>query len=261
MKTIFNRIYSDYLLPNRLDEYEKINQLAMEQGYTFKTTLQFYREAVLEKQPQTNIFIHRHDIDTDVKTARRFFESECKLGIKTSYYFRLNTIDIGLMREIAQYGSEVGYHYEELAQYCKDHKIKSWEIAHSKMPEIRTKFKHNFLDLESKLGFKLHSIASHGDFVNRFLGHPNHELIDENLMRELKIELECYNKEMMQLMDVHLSDKPYPKFYRDQTPREALAAKLNVIYLLTHTRHWHVARWENTKDNVKRMWEGLRYKR
>lgn len=260
MKNFFNRLYSDYMLPNRLGEYEKLNRQIQEQGYVFKTTLDFFNDAVRHHKTQTKVFIHRHDIDTDAKTARRFFESEQKLGIKTSYYFRLNTIDIGLMKEIAAAGHEVGYHYEELAQYCKDHKIKTWDKAKEKMPEIQQRFKENFLTLQSKLGFKINSIASHGDFVNRILGHPNHELIDTKILEELKIQLECYNKDMAACIDVHLSDQPYPKYYRDKTPEDALSDKLNVIYLLTHTRHWHVARVENTTDNIKRMWEGIKFK-
>ena len=128
------------MLPNRLGEYEKLNRQIQEQGYIFKTTLDFFNDAVRLHKTQTKVFIHRHDIDTDAKTARRFFESEQKLGIKTSYYFRLNTIDIGLMKKIAAADHEVGYHYEELAQYCKDHKIKTQDKAKEKRrSEARTK--------------------------------------------------------------------------------------------------------------------------
>jgi hypothetical protein len=260
MRNFFNRFYSDYLLPDRIPVYERINQLGLDSGYTFKTTLEVYEESVLRQHPQVKSFIHRHDIDTDTKTAQRFFDSEKKLGIKTSYYFRLSTIDIGLMKEINAYGSEVGYHYEELAQYCKDHKIKTWEDAKKKLPEIRQRFSDNFLNLQSKLGFKIKTIASHGDFVNRKLGHTNGELIDEELLHDLAIDLECYNPQLVKHFDVTLSDQPYPRYYRDQSPEDAIAEKINCIYLLTHTRHWHVARWENTKDNIQRFSEGLKYR-
>lgn len=260
MKSLFHRFYSDYLLPDRIGEYARINEELLKKGFTFKTTLEFFQEALVNQLPQEKVFIHRHDIDTDISTAKRFFESEKKLGIKTSYYFRLNTIDISLMNDIHAYGSEVGYHYEELAQYCKDYKIRDWNKAQAKLPEIRLRFKENFLNLQAKLNFKIESIASHGDFVNRFLGHPNHELITQELMNELNILLECYNPPLQKLIDVHLSDQPYPRYYRDLSPIQALEAGHNVIYLLTHTRHWHVARWENTTDNIKRAWEGLRYK-
>lgn len=260
MRKIYNRFYSDYLLPNRMDEYEKIHQQYIDAGYTFKTTLSFFREAVIENLALKKIFIHRHDIDTDTKTARRFFDSEKKLGVVSSYYFRLNTIDIELMKEIHDSPSEVGYHFEEIAQYCKDFKLKTWEQTQKKMPEIRQRFAENFLKLEKKLGFKIKSVASHGDFVNRKLNHSNHELLDDKLMKDLGIELECYNTQMVQKFDVRLSDKPYPKFYRDLSPIDALKEGHNIIYLLTHPRHWHVARWENTTDNVQRMWEGLKYK-
>lgn len=260
MKKLYNRLYSDYFLPNRIGVYEQLNQKALDNGYSFKTLLEFYHENVINKTQAAKIFIHRHDIDTDVKTAARFFESEQRLGIKTSYYFRLNTIDIGLMQEIHAAGSEVGYHYEEIAQFCKDHKIKKWDNVVARMDEIREKFSENYLALQSKLGFKIKSIASHGDFVNRKLGHSNYELLTPTLKEKLGIELEGYNSDLLNMFNAVLSDQPYPKYYRDKTPDEAIDAAENVIYLLTHTRHWHVARGENTKDNFQRMWEGLKYK-
>ena len=36
-----------------------------------------------------------------------------------SYFFRRSTWDVGLMRELADAGREVGYHYEELATLVK----------------------------------------------------------------------------------------------------------------------------------------------
>lgn len=259
MKSLLNRLYSDYLLPNRIPEYERINKRAIDAGYKFYTIPEFYNESVLKKSTLDKCFIHRHDIDTDPKTARRFFEIEKKLGIRSSFYFRLNTIDVELMKELHNSGFEVGYHYEELAQYCKDFKIKNWNTVVTKLPEIQSKFAANFIKIEKSVGFKIKTIASHGDFVNRKLGHPNHELIDQNLMIKLGIDLECYNSEMLKKMDVMLSDKPYPQFYRDKSPDNALDEKTNVIYLLSHPRHWHVARWENTKDNFVRFWEGLKF--
>lgn len=260
MKQLWYRIYSDYFLPSRLGEYEKLNKYALDNDYQFITILEHYRNILLNQQSDKKIFLHRHDIDTDVKTAKRFFEVEQRLNIKASYYFRLNTIDIGLMNEIHAYGSEVGYHYEELATFCKLYKIKNWELAKLKIPEMQVLFENNFRNLEQKLNFKIDSIASHGDFVNRFLGKSNYEIIDEGLMKKLGIQLEGYNNTLLDSFTDTLSDKPYPKFYRDKTPEFCINQKSKVIYLLTHTRHWHVARLENTSDNLKRFIQGIKYK-
>mgnify|MGYP006145381963 CR=1 FL=1 len=64
------------------------------------------------------VLVHRHDIDTDLPTARRMFALEQKHGVRASYYFRLSTLDFGLMRDIERYGSEASYHYEEIATYA-----------------------------------------------------------------------------------------------------------------------------------------------
>lgn len=80
--------------------------------------------------------MQRHDIDTDVGGARAFFEIEKALGIRASYYFRLSTIDRDLMREINSYGSEVGYHYEELATHAKRYGLNTPAVARAHMDAI-----------------------------------------------------------------------------------------------------------------------------
>lgn len=239
--------------------YAQINNDALLKGYTFYTIPEFYEKFVLKSIQPDKAFIHRHDIDTDPKTAKLMFETELKLGIKSSYYFRLSTVDIEFMKKIHDNGYEVGYHYEEIAQYCKDYKLKSLDQVLLKMTEIQERFSTNFLKLEKSLGFKIKTIASHGDFVNRKLGYSNFELIDKELMSQLGIDLECYNKELLASFDVKLSDYTYPHFYRDKTVEDAFVEGANVIYLLTHPRHWRAAPWINTKDNFQRLMEGIKY--
>ena len=70
-------------------------------------------------QPMDKLLILRHDIDTDIETTRAMWRVERELGIKTSYFFRLSTVDLPLMREIEACGGSVGYHFEELATAAK----------------------------------------------------------------------------------------------------------------------------------------------
>ena len=247
-------------MPSRLEEYEKIIQTAKASGYEHLTIPEFYHKIKKsELAPDKKYFIHRHDIDTDTNTARFFFEIEKKHEVKTSYYFRLSTLDINLMCEIQKYGSEVGYHYEELAQYCKDHKVKSAQEIKKHFAPIRDQFKENFKRVEAKVGFKIKSIVSHGDFVNRKTGVPNHEFITSELMEELEIELEGYDPLLLEQYKIVLSDSIYPDNYTPQNPFDCLSERHKVIYLLTHPRHWKVARWINTKDNLQRLIEGIKY--
>lgn len=261
IKRILHRIYSDFLLPSRLKEFEAIITSAKEAGYQHQT-LSAHLLSIQENRQPDKVFIHRHDIDTDIKTARRFFEIEQKHGVKTSYYFRLSTIDIPLMQEIHASGSEVGYHFEEIAQYAKDFNLHGWEQVKNHLPAIRKRFEANFKALEKKLGFKTYSVVSHGDFVNRILGHQNNELLTDELRARLGIDLEGYDAELVDSYQYIQSDKPYPLMYRTkETPFHAIAKDYQVIYLLTHPRHWHCAPWINLKDNWGRLKEGLAYKK
>lgn len=260
MKSIINRLYADFLLPNRMEEYKNILQVGLDQGYTHLTIPEF-GNMVKSGNDLHKIAIHRHDIDTDVKTARRFYDTEQQLNIKSSYYFRLSTIDVGLMREIHAYGSDVGYHFEEIADYCKDYNIHSWREVSSKMKDIQKRFEHNFLELEHKLGFKINTVVSHGDFVNRLLKHTNTELLSDELREELGIDYEGYDPVLVDNYNYVQSDKQYPQKYREpKTPEQALNEGVIVMYLLTHPRHWYCSPLANMSENWRRFKEGKKYK-
>ena len=76
LTTIRNRIYSDYFMPSRLDEYDKVIKGLLEAGYehiTFRNyNLNFKNDNIKNKK----YFINRHDIDTDIATAKEFFKIE-----------------------------------------------------------------------------------------------------------------------------------------------------------------------------------------
>ena len=141
MKTIINRIYSDYLMPTRLPEYGALLEAAREGGYAQVSVREFVRPALAHRRGLT--LVHRHDIDSDVRTAAKMFQLEARLGVRASYYFRLSTLDFGLMREIEAYGSEASYHFEEVADYAKRHHIKDADAIRSRFPEIRMQFLNN----------------------------------------------------------------------------------------------------------------------
>lgn len=259
--SIRHRIYGDYLMASRMDAYAELLQAACDAGYEHLTLSAYY--ALLNAgtvDASKKYFLHRHDIDSDIRTARRFFEAEKKLGIKTSYYFRLCTWAPELMEEIEAYGSEATYHYEELAQYCKDRNIREAEKAKAHFPQVREVFRQNFRRLSATLSYPMKSIASHGDFVNRKLGLPNYTFVTRELLDELGIVFECYEDRLLKSFTSIHSDTMPPAFYRPANPHEAIKRGDAVVYLLTHPRHWHTAAWENTKDNVFRFYEGLKYR-
>jgi len=259
LTVIKNRIYSDYFMASRLREYEEIIKQLSVAGYehiTFKDYSQKLHSNALDNK---KYFINRHDIDTDVATAKEFFKIEKKYDVKATYYFRLSTLDFDFMREIESYGSEASYHFEEIAQYCKDKHIKSKDEAIHQMKSIKNIFKNNFKMIEKKVGVKLHTVCSHGDFVNRKLSIINNEITkDDRLRNELGIVCETYDKDIMKSFDIYIADKPYPTFYSPESIFMYIGHK-DIICMLTHPRQWRVSPIINTLDNIKRVYEGLRW--
>lgn len=259
MKNIWNRIYGDYLMPDRLKEYENLLRMSIDSGYQHITLPTFY--SLARSRPFSGkYFIHRHDIDTDPKTARKIFEIERKLGVLSSYYFRLSTLDIPLMQEIHQFGSEVGYHYEELATYCKRKRLKDIHSLRNRFEEIRELFIANYKHVESLCGFHIQTIAAHGDFVNRFLGIPNQDFIDSSVMKRLGILFECYDQRLITGYSSIISDTNYPLYYKPIHPISAIQDNEQVIFMLTHPRHWRTDPIGNSLDNLNRIWEGVKYR-
>jgi len=256
MKTLYNRIYSDYLMPSRLGHHERLVLQVRDAGFTQTSVRQFHR-TLNSAKPADRVLVHRHDIDTDVRTARKLFDLERKHGIHASYYFRLCTLDFGLMREIEDYGSEASYHYEELATFAKRHHISDAAAIRSKLPQIRAEFQVNFQSVEQGLGKKLSTVASHGDFANRRLKVSNTEILEDHQLRaRCGIVCDTYDDKLLRHFGVYITDRPPPAYYYPSSPADAIGLHRNIC-LLTHPRQVETNWRENTKSNLHRFYEGL----
>ena len=254
MINLFNRIYADYLMPSRLGEYEALLYAANEAGYTQTTVRHFFRGTKSKR-----VLIHRHDIDSDLRTARKMFEVECRLGVRASYYFRLSTLDIGFMREIEAAGSEASYHYEEVADFAKRHHLHDPAEVRSHFPALRDQFALNVARISNALGRPLSTVASHGDFANRKLQIINHELLtDDALRKRCGIECETYDAALLDQFDIYISDRKFPVYYRPISPFEALGQHKRIC-LLTHPVQWETNWRDTTRCNLQRISEGLRW--
>ena len=254
MKTLLNRIYSDYLMPSRMGEYDALLQDAKAAGYRQLSVRSFLS---LAGQAQAHTLVHRHDIDSDVRTAAKMFDLEVRHGVTASYYFRLSTLDFGLMRAIEAYGSEASYHFEEVADFAKRHHLKDADVVRSRFPVIRAQFRENLERIERKLGRKLITVASHGDFANRRLQVVNHEILDDPAFRaRCGIACETYDTDLLQRFDLYISDRPHPVYFHPMAPRCALG-RYQSICLLTHPVQWETNWRESTRCNVRRLVEGL----
>lgn len=250
---VFNRIYNDYFMPNRYKEYAELIKMFQENNYQFIRVKDYKK--LLEIDTQKYIIL-RHDIDSDIHIARKLFEIEKSMNIKATYYFRLSTIDKKLMQEIIEYGSEVGYHYEELAQYCKDHKIIAKDFAREHIADMQSEMIKNIKKMEKDNNLKIESIASHGDFVNRKINILNKEVYDEKLKEKLKL-IEAYDIE--KYIDFRTADRMYPIYWKEN-PRVAIQQNKKRVLILTHPRWWNSAPLSRLKLDLQRIIEKFKYK-
>lgn len=257
MTPLLRRIYSDYGMPSRLRTHEKLICAARDAGYTQTSVRDFFDRARTGLSAAGAFIVHRHDIDTDLRTTRKLFEMEKKYGVKASYYFRLSTLDFGLMREIEDYGSEASYHYEEVASFAKRNKIKDPALVRDCLPEIRNVFRKNFQWFEQQLGKKLRTVAGHGDFANRRLKVNNTEILaDQRLREECGIECEAYDRGLLDHIDMYIVDRPPPQYYWPTSPLNVVSVHRNIC-LVTHPRQFETNWKENTKDNLFRFYEAV----
>jgi hypothetical protein len=261
VNTLLNRIYYDYLVPSQFDRYEQLLRLAADAGYLQTSIRSFFSATHAQEPGPQKVLVHRHDIDTDVCTAKKIFAIEKRCGVQSSFYFRISTLDFKFMREIEEYGSEASYHYEEIATFAKKHHIRDRAEILARMPQIRAEFVSNFSSVESRFGIKMTTVASHGDFANRRLRLSNTEILaDEAIRKHCGIACESYDKKLLKHFDVYISDssRPAPQYYYPTSPFEAIG-RHNRICFLTHPRQWETNWRENTKDNVIRLYEGLKW--
>jgi hypothetical protein len=257
MKTLINRVYADYLMPTRLGEYQTLLQQANDSGYAQVSVRSFFRTTQQHGAVRGKTLVHRHDIDSDLRTAKKMFQIEARHNVKASYYFRLCTLDFGFMREIEAAGSEASYHYEEVADFAKRHHIRSAEEVRRRFPEIRDLFVRNFDSIAERLGRPLATVASHGDFANRRLKVINHELLRDRALRQrCGIECESYDSELLRHFEMYISDRKHPVYYHPLSPFDALGRYQSICFL-THPVQWETNWVESTRLNVRRLAEEL----
>lgn len=262
LKKAWHRFYSDFLLPSRIPEFRGLLEQALAQGYQVHSIASIWEKIKAGQLQDGPYLVLRLDIDTDLRTARALWQVIRELGVRGSFYFRLSTLDVSLMREIHASGSEASYHYEEIATYAKRHRLKSRAEIEAQMPAIRALFAENYRRIKALTGLPLHTVASHGDWLNRRLGVINLELLqDQGLRQSLGIELEAYDPALHQHYTRRYSDGAYPHLWLDGDPLEAIQKGLPFVEILMHPRHWGANIAANLQDNLLRLGEELAYRR
>ena len=96
--------------------YKKFLHSLLANDYSFQTLENFIQHPNKEK-----IVILRHDVDRKPENALVIAAIERDAGIRASYYFRIvkESYNEDIIKQIAEMGYEIGYHYENLSEISK----------------------------------------------------------------------------------------------------------------------------------------------
>ena len=247
---------------SRLDEYRHFLESALLAGYRITSVggaWSIIREGRLD--PAHRHLVLRLDVDTDPRTAAAMWRIAHALGIDGSYFFRLSTFDPTAVAEISSGGSEVSYHYEELATVAKRRRIRKVADALAALPEARDLFAANLIRLREATGLPMRIVAAHGDFVNRRLGIPNSRLLEPARLRsELGIDLETYDEDYLGRLSTRHIDALPPRCWEPTDPAAAIRAGEPLVAVLVHPRQWRADPVVNARDDMQRILQGIQYR-
>jgi len=103
-----------------LEKYEQFLKAALTNNYQLVS----YQDFLINDYPKTMIL--RHDVDKKPQNSLKTAQLQHQLGVKGTYYFRAvpESFDVEIIKQIANLGHEIGYHYEDLS-ICKGDEVKA----------------------------------------------------------------------------------------------------------------------------------------
>lgn len=99
-----------------ITSYRTLIESLQKSGYTFLPFGDYIESSNKELITTNQIIILRHDVDNLKLNSLLFAKIQNDLGIKGTYYFRIvpQSYDEQVIKEIAELGYEIGYHYEDV---------------------------------------------------------------------------------------------------------------------------------------------------
>lgn len=117
--------------------YKKLLETLVDNGFQFITVSDYFNSNYDDNRPFIMI---RHDVDRKPSNSLEMAKIEKKMGVKSTYYFRTipQTLKPNIIKKIATFNHEIGYHYECLSETNGDYDdaIKDFEINLNKLNKL-----------------------------------------------------------------------------------------------------------------------------
>jgi len=240
-----------------------------------KTILENYTpvtvQSYLTLKSFKKIVIMRHDVDRNPKYALKMAKFESKIGINSTYYFRMKKgiFEPEIIKQISNLGHEIGYHYEVLDKAKGD-----FEKAIKIFKEELEKFR-KICDIKT--------ICMHGNPLSRWLNRDiwkKYDFNDFGIIGEPYLSIDYksvfYFSDTGRTWDSKYSVKDVLNSKLKQSVRNVKSTddlirvikegKLNEVCILTHPERWsdNFSNWlkELLLQKIKNFGKvGIRYVR
>ena len=225
-----------------LQIYNQLFQSLLKNDYNFKT-MQEFMQSPLDKS-----IIMRHDIDRNPQNALRMVKLENELGIKATYYFRTirQTFKSEIIKEIVEFGHEIGYHYECLANTNGNYE-KAIEDFQINLKKLRKYYPVNTIAMhgrptskwDSRLIWEKYNYEDYGIIAEPYFD------IDFNKVLYITDSGRAWNNE-----NINRRDKVDSKFNFSFNHTEEIISAINEkklpnkIMINIHPEHWAETKFE-----------------
>lgn len=231
---------------NRLDYYDLYIKLAKEKGYIVTSYIDYLTNY---KDTDKKVLILRHDIDVADDATQKMIDIEKNNNVKATYYFRWETFDKALIKEVESAGFEVGLHYETIATYCI--KNKKYKIDNTDLAKCRELLKEEIKQFKEKSGIDIKTIASHGNPVNKKINIPNCVLLKGQKYKDFGIVSETYDDDILNnYVKSYICDGEIVNnfgYSYDTNPIDSIMKGDKVIEFLSHPNHWNYNVYERAE--------------
>jgi len=184
------------------------------------------------------LIILRHDVDLKPKNSLQTAIIENKLGIQGSYYFRMvpESYNVDIIKQIADLGHEVGYHYETMDSAREKLKVKSKKLKEEEVEMlIDLAYEYFCVNLEEfRKIYPVKTICMHGSPKSAF---DNRDIWKKYDYKQLGIIGEPYfdidfNK-FFYLTDTGRCWNGYKYSVRDKMPQQEQWIKQGLVFRTT----------------------------
>lgn len=221
--------------------YKDALRSGLNNKYKFLTCEQYY-DYKKENRIRKNICVLRHDIDIKPQNALFFGRIENELGIKSTYFFRVNANEYNMLgyttflviKELIELGHEIGLHIEPM----------DFETVTGMNPLENVLLNKEII--EKITNRKIRGVACHNDFTN----DNNLDFFKTYSLKDINFDYEAYDQNEFNLFNesTYVSDS-YSfgwKSYSNGVLRESnmcmcqfFKNEIPNLYILTHPHNWY----------------------